>query len=291
MPDYGNYLNDIKWRLFTMYPDSNLQIHTENENVCSILPVCHVNVLRTGYITKFNKWNNVNVCEYFWHLYCNPDSEASGIRCNGMDYPLSGDACMLIPPFTQYSTYNNGPINHLFVHFTLDENFFFMHRRPYIIRQNAVLLKELCNALASGQVGQRISWLSTAMVLSAFTNLPEAELKKAVPNDMDHRIQRSLEIYMEQPMEMIDNAYVATKIGMSKPNFERLFKNQTGMSARAFQRTRQMQMCADALRFTNASIKEISQEAGYSDRYNFSRIFKKFYGIGPAAYRKQALFP
>ncbi|MBO7147467.1 MAG: AraC family transcriptional regulator [Lentisphaeria bacterium] len=37
---------------------------------------------------------------------------------------------------------------------------------------------------------------------------------------------------------------------------------------------------------SNFSINEIAMHTGFSDRYSFSKAFKKMTGISPAAYRK-----
>ena len=38
---------------------------------------------------------------------------------------------------------------------------------------------------------------------------------------------------------------------------------------------------------TNLSIRQISENVGYSDQYFFSRLFKKHMGISPAGYRNR----
>jgi AraC family transcriptional regulator len=43
------------------------------------------------------------------------------------------------------------------------------------------------------------------------------------------------------------------------------------------------------LEHTQFSVGEISEEVGFKDELYFSRVFKKYVGISPLAYRKQVL--
>ena len=46
---------------------------------------------------------------------------------------------------------------------------------------------------------------------------------------------------------------------------------------------------ARQLHFSESSIEEIAQQAGFCDRYHFSRAFHKEFNCGPATYRKLAI--
>ncbi len=88
---------------------------------------------------------------------------------------------------------------------------------------------------------------------------------------------------------MISNADMAKIAGTSVQNFEKPFREKTGLSPRKFQQIRQMQWAAVKLRLTDLSIDEIAEKSGYLNRHNFTRAFKLFFGINPAAYRKKSL--
>ena len=46
---------------------------------------------------------------------------------------------------------------------------------------------------------------------------------------------------------------------------------------------------ARALALTEKSIKQIALECGFTNRYYFTRVFTRRIGMGPAAYRRQAV--
>lgn len=49
-----------------------------------------------------------------------------------------------------------------------------------------------------------------------------------------------------------------------------------------------MQIAAQDLRLTGASLAQIGEKVGYESEAAFSRAFKKAFGVAPAAWRRQA---
>ena len=265
----------------------NIRFYPQNEKVFSNLSTTQINILKTGFICDFRFWNYEHICDYFWHLYCNPESEDCGVRFEDQVFPLTENRMLIIPPYTIYSVYSSSPIRHFFVHFLPEGNIFSIRRHPWYIPSDLPMIRQIENIMDTGPDSWQMPCIVAGVVQRALGMLPAEAFLNPQAGIVDPRIDNAIKFYMNNIDEKIKNSIIAQKLGMSIQNFERMFKLQTGMAPRKFHRLRQMQVTADMLRFTQVSIEDIALKMGYADRFVLSRIFKKYYGISPAAYRKQ----
>ena len=70
-------------------------------------------------------------------------------------------------------------------------------------------------------------------------------------------------------------------------NFRKLFKAKTGMSPWTYRIICKLESAAVMLRSENLTIKEIADQLGYNNAYEFSAQFKNKFGISPGKYRSQ----
>lgn len=246
-----------------------------------------INICTAGLHRHFKPWNNCGICTYHWNLYYNPDSPGSGIRTDKADFPLDNDNMLLVPPFTVYNTYSSSPISHFYVHFTCEDLFFKIKHQPFYVPADRVLLKQLPELFEEGQGSLRLSFAVESLIRHALVFIPEDFKVEVKSNAYDSRIDKVIQSCVKE-RRMVSNADMAKIAGTSVQNFEKLFRKQTGLSPRKFQQIRQMQWAADKLRLTDLSIDEIAEKSGYLNRHNFTRAFKLFFGINPAAYRKKS---
>lgn len=81
----------------------------------------------------------------------------------------------------------------------------------------------------------------------------------------------------------------AVHCGLARRQFERRFKRCTGFSPALFQRVLRFQRTYRLLESGNAqSLTEVALEAGYFDQSHFIRDFKRFGGMDPKQYFRQA---
>lgn len=79
-----------------------------------------------------------------------------------------------------------------------------------------------------------------------------------------------------------------SKIAFYSPfHFHRVFKFITNETLNEYVSRRRIENSALDLLHKNISTAEISYKYGFGDNSSFSRAFKKFYGISPAAFKKQ----
>lgn len=83
---------------------------------------------------------------------------------------------------------------------------------------------------------------------------------------------------------------IARKTGYSERYIERLFREFVGLSPKEYLNITRFQNSLKYLNNQNASYASVSYACGYADQSHFIREFKKYAGVTPSGYRKEA-FP
>lgn len=105
----------------------------------------------------------------------------------------------------------------------------------------------------------------------------------------------STKAYVELAVEYIKYYYkdginvsdIAGHLGISRAYLNSAFQKELGISIQKFLIDYRMYKAANLLVSTPDTIKEISGAIGYEDQLNFSKAFKKKFGISPKNYRVQ----
>lgn len=102
----------------------------------------------------------------------------------------------------------------------------------------------------------------------------EAEIREAVSYMRAH---------LEEKIQMSE---LARELHLSERNFRKYFTEEMGVSPKAYLQTARLQRAKELLCAGGQNISEISERVGYYSQFQFSRDFKKEYGITPSAYRR-----
>lgn len=78
---------------------------------------------------------------------------------------------------------------------------------------------------------------------------------------------------------------IAKEFNYSSSYIFNLFKKRTGYSLIHFFNLKKTQKACEYLNYTDLSIKEISYRLGFEDPLYFSRLFKRYMGVSPRAYK------
>lgn len=108
-----------------------------------------------------------------------------------------------------------------------------------------------------------------------------AERTPFVPPALRQPVERMKLLYF-QPHRVDDLAALA---GMSATHFARVFKAAFGTSPIDWLRRERISQAKRRLVETDAAIKEIAEQVGYTDKYFFSKDFKAHTGLTPRAFR------
>ena len=80
---------------------------------------------------------------------------------------------------------------------------------------------------------------------------------------------------------------IASMLGIDRRYLSRIFLRETGVTPKEFLVRVRLNRAAELLETSSCTVTETARSVGYDDVYNFSKIFKKKYGISPAHYRQR----
>jgi AraC-like DNA-binding protein len=98
-------------------------------------------------------------------------------------------------------------------------------------------------------------------------------------------VDRARMILMERCGNPLHVEDLAEELGISYPYFRRLFREQTGMSAKQYQMTVRIQRARDFLVNSDKSVKEIAGLLGFHSAFHLSNQFRQMIGCTPTDYR------
>ena len=91
--------------------------------------------------------------------------------------------------------------------------------------------------------------------------------------------------YIDDNLKTVSLKSVADMMNMNPYYFSSYFLKLFNENFSAFITRKKMKKGADYLIWTDILVKQISEELGYSHPRNFTRSFKRYYGIGPEEHR------
>ena len=78
---------------------------------------------------------------------------------------------------------------------------------------------------------------------------------------------------------------VASQLHLSPKYLSNLFHDELKISPKQYILDTRMKRACELLAINSLSVTDIANSVGYSDPLNFSKLFKKFYGVSPRKYR------
>lgn len=103
------------------------------------------------------------------------------------------------------------------------------------------------------------------------------------PVPVSEQICRYIKSHLEEDLSREE---IAAHVGLSPEYVSRLFKQETGVNLVSYLQTVRLSTACDWLTHSGLSISEIAARLGYDNFAYFSKIFKKYTGLTPSAYRK-----
>ncbi|HEX5951726.1 MAG TPA: AraC family transcriptional regulator [Rhodanobacteraceae bacterium] len=103
----------------------------------------------------------------------------------------------------------------------------------------------------------------------------------------DRFVGHALKLMHASPAEAWTVSELSRRVGLSRSAFHQRFADMLGATPMQYLADWRMQAGAALLRDTTASVIAVAQEVGYESEASFSRAFKRFMGVPPAAWRRQ----
>ena len=117
--------------------------------------------------------------------------------------------------------------------------------------------------------------------------LTDSGQQKYITSDKRTYLAPAIDYIAKNFTRRIRNDDMAKAAGISTVYFRKLFTAAYGISPAAYVQNLRINKAKDMLKSDYGSITDIALSLGYSDIYDFSRVFKRLTGISPAAYAKQ----
>lgn len=106
----------------------------------------------------------------------------------------------------------------------------------------------------------------------------------------DRIVRRAINIISQHLGEVIAVDELARRLGTSRRNVERKFRDELGVGPQRFARNLRLRYGLWLLRHTGKNVTEIGERCGFADTAHFSRHFREAFGYPPSVVRKTAEF-
>ncbi len=108
---------------------------------------------------------------------------------------------------------------------------------------------------------------------------------RAARSTIDFRVRKSLQFLGNNLMGRIDIEALARNVGLSRPHFFKLFRENTGVTPILYANTMRIERALDRLTGSGASVTDISAELGFCSSDHFTHFFAAHVGLAPTLYR------
>lgn len=118
----------------------------------------------------------------------------------------------------------------------------------------------------------------------------EYKADSEAPENVIHkaRVRAVIDFMNANLHRSITLAELAGAVNLSPAYFSQLFKTETGLSPGKYLTTLRMERAGQLLATGFLSIKQVMAEAGYNNKSNFLRRFRRYFDLAPSEYRKRA---
>jgi AraC family transcriptional regulator len=173
----------------------------------------------------------------------------------------------------------------------LDATFAKQHCVPDLCAHGYVL--SLASELASPSEPVYAEALSQAFLLHLLrTHGSSRRLKRLEPKGKlgPAQLRRTIELVHEHIASDLTLDAMARAAGYSQFQFARLFKATTGMTPHCFVLRMRLERASRMLRQGTGNLVEVALATGFWDQAHFTNVFRKAFGMTPAAFASAASF-
>lgn len=205
--------------------------------------------------------------------------------------PLTQGSLYLIQSKLIQSLTSQAPVTMSVYHFTSEKvPVFFQTDQIYLIpydRQEEqlkqmMLAPERENELAANSALHALFRLQYYSWVTAYKN------KSTNHGPYEKEIRQVAERIESDPGKKISFTQLSESLNLSERNFRKMFTLIMGMSPKAYQQELRLKTAAYALRDGSVTMAEIAEDLGYYSQFQFSRDFKKRFGVTPTEYKKKS---
>lgn len=139
--------------------------------------------------------------------------------------------------------------------------------------------------IGSSMISLKLSEIIFVQALRTFL-ISESNLKPGLGGFTDSRIAKSLQAIHLNPENSWTIHELAAVAGMSRTSYLNSFSRLMNTTPIGYLTQWRMQLAKQSLIESNDAIIKIAESAGYQSEAAFSRVFKRFFDVTPAAFRR-----
>ena len=155
----------------------------------------------------------------------------------------------------------------------------------HLVRRLSVLMMEDSSAL---EVEALLFDLTRRCYGHSWKTATERPCRMPRPRLSDYRVRRSQKLMRDCVCDAQGVDAIAAEVGLSRPHFFKLFKQQTGVTPNIYFNTLRSEQAIEDLTASAKSVTEIGLDLGFSSQASFTRFFSLNVGISPTDYRRAA---
>ena len=258
-----------------------------------------VEFLGFGAYPCYSAWDTRNIKDYYTLQYIHSGSLHIGLDNdkNVRKYEAPFAWLMYKKRYFRFGNPDNSPWDHYYVAFRgprineyIKKGLYPITLEPPIIKiSNSVKflndMLELQECLkAYPQKTELAVHMLEGLLLQLHTQPPVSDANKNFSKKI-HSLANKINL---SPMDEWDFDETARKMSLSYSHFRALFRDEIGCPPHQYVLRCRLGRAAEMLSgFRDKSIKEIAEKAGFENLYYFNRIFRKYYHLPPARYRKE----
>lgn len=232
---------------------------------------------------ELENWTYRDSIHRCWVFYWNADPGAF-LEYEGARVELGPEQTVLIPPYTRYSSGNRQKFRHFYVHFEAPPPFDRICRG--ILTFPAAGIRKFLRKFQAAVPGTR-PLLLREMLYHYLGEIPAGQFLEPGRSILEPRIELAIELMNEQLKQPRSNRELCRRSGLNLNDFYRKFREELGITPKQYQLSLRMDFAREQLLHSDAALEEIAEQTGFADRFQFSKAFRRFYAIPPAAYRKK----
>ena len=199
-------------------------------------------------------------------------------RIENKEYTVSAGEMFVIPPYTEtyYEADKNDPWSYIWIGFTSEGELPVELAHTINLPEAEAVFREM--KLKSAPEGGRNAFL-LARIWDLFAILQREY------NPAPDYIDRAISIIHSEYMNELTVADIAVRLHLNRSYLSDIFKKCIGMSPKEYLLSYRMNLAATLLKNSNSSICVTAHSVGYTDIYNFSKMFKRHFGVSPSKYK------
>lgn len=214
----------------------------------------------------------------YWLLHYIVSGFGTFTRDN-ITYTLTPGTIFVIPPYleTYYEADATRPWTYIWIGFTTQDALPDVFSQPFISCPEAgAQFDEMltCSKLNYGKSAflSGCLWKLIALLLE----------QHACKTDY---VEKALSFMHSEYMHQITIQEITERLCLNRSYFYTIFTNQMGISPSEYLITLRLTKAAELIAHHGENPTVAAASVGYDDYYNFSKIFKKYYGLSPRAYK------